>query len=116
MHPLVNKIRDDYGADIQHGTILEDFSVLNNCTNLVLDFSTFGYTAALMNTNLKSVFISKFVDKNGVSLLNDINGDIGFTMPEIESRCFSLKDALLGVVDWILKLMNSIYPKNHLLG
>ena len=92
MHPLVNKIRDDYDAVIQHGTILEDFSVLINCTNLVLDFSTFGYTAALMNTNLKRVFISKFVDKKGISLLKDIKGDLGFTMPVIENCCVYVYD------------------------
>jgi hypothetical protein len=84
MHPLVKQIKRDYSAEVQHGEILEDFSVLINCTNLILDFSTFGYTAALMNTNLKKVFISKYIDKKGVPLLKDINRDIGFTMPEIE--------------------------------
>jgi len=85
MHPAVRRIQQDYGADIQHGSILEDFSTLMNCTNLILDFSTFGYTAALMNTNLQHVFISRFVDKNGIPLLEDINGDVGFTMPKIEN-------------------------------
>ena len=84
MHPLVERIRSDYGAEVQHTGILEDFSVLMNCTNLILDFSTFGYTAALMNTNLKKVFISKYVDKQGKPLLRDIADDVGFTMPEME--------------------------------
>ncbi len=84
MHPFVDRIGQEFGAEVQHGTLLEDFSVLINCSNLVLDFSTFGYTAALMNTSLKNVFISKYVDKKGRALLNDIHGDIGYTMPEIE--------------------------------
>ena len=83
MHPLVKQIQSDYNADVQHGEILEDFSILINCENLVLDFSTFGYTAALMNTNLRNVFISKFIDKKSRPLLRDINEDIGFTMPAI---------------------------------
>ncbi len=85
MHPLVDQIKKDYNADVQHGEILEDYSILIDCTNLILDFSTFGYTAALMNTNLKNVFISKFVDKKGIPLLRDINDDIGFTIPKIEN-------------------------------
>jgi hypothetical protein len=85
MHPLVEKLKADYNADVQHGTIVEDFSVLINCANLILNFSTFGYTAALMNTNLEKVFISRFVDKKGNSLLEDIASDKGFTMPEIEN-------------------------------
>ena len=84
MHPLVSQIQKDYHADVQHGEIIEDYSILVNCKNLILDFSTFGYTAALMNTNLEKVFISKFIDKNGIPLLKDINSDIGFTIPKIE--------------------------------
>jgi hypothetical protein len=84
-HPLVDKIRTDYDADVQCGSIIEDYSILINCTNLILDFSTFGYTAALMNTNLDQVFISRFVDKKGVPLLGDLGDDIGFTMPAIEN-------------------------------
>lgn len=84
MHPLVDPMQRDHGAEVRHGTIVEDYSVLINCANLVLDFSTFGYTAALMNTNLKQVHIPKFIDKKGVPLLKDIRSDVGFTMPRIE--------------------------------
>jgi len=84
MHPLINQFKRDYIVDIQHGEIIEDLSILINCTHLVFDFSTFRYTAALLNTNLKKVFISKFVERQkGIPLLNDINSDIGFTMPKI---------------------------------
>ena len=83
MHPTIEPLRRRYNATIQHDGILEDFSVLSNCCNLVLDFSTFGYTAALMNVNLEKVFISKFVDKKGVPLLRDIASDVGFTFPRI---------------------------------
>jgi len=85
MHPLVHKIQQEHDAQLQHGSIIEDYSVLANCTNLVLDFSTFGYTAALMNTNLKKVFLSKYTDKQGRPLLADIRDDVGFTMPTIEN-------------------------------
>ncbi|MEM7561568.1 MAG: hypothetical protein AAF353_00820 [Pseudomonadota bacterium] len=84
IHPYLERIRSEYGADVQHGAIFEDFSTLMHCENLVLDFSTFGYTAALMNSNLKQAFVSRFVDKTGFSLLPELQGDAGYTLPEIE--------------------------------
>ncbi len=85
MHPMIEPLCRQYNASIQHEGLIEDFSLLCNCCNVVLDFSTFEYTAALMNVNLEQVFISKFVDKKGIPLLRDIRSEVGFTFPRLEN-------------------------------
>jgi len=85
LHPMIKPLQKNYDVQLQHGSIIEDFSILINCTNLVLDFSTFGYCAACMNTNLKMIFLNKYKDKNNIALLNDIESDVGFTIPKIKN-------------------------------
>ncbi len=84
MHPMAKFLEKKFGATIQHESILGDFSVLARCQNIVLDYSTFGYTAALINENLKNVFIARYKDKKGNHMLRNINSDVGFTFPTID--------------------------------
>jgi len=84
-HPSFKHLEQNYDIIVKNRTLKEDLSVLMNCEHLVLDFSTFAYTAALMNKKLKHVYIPWI---HGIK--TNLTDDIGYTIPPTETRTVHL--------------------------
>lgn len=83
-HPLLHGLRSSFGSNlrIQSGTMAEDFATLTHAQHLCLDFSTFGIVAALLNRNLRSVYMQRIFQKYD-RLPED---DLGWTVPATPQR------------------------------
>ena len=60
-NPCVNELLKSDNVEYISNTLKEDLSLLSNASNVVVGFGTFGLLVYFMNTNLKNLYIPKYV-------------------------------------------------------
>lgn len=60
-NPVINKLIEKFKCELHNGTLENDLELLCNCSNLCIGFGTFGFLLYLVNTNLKKLYLPKYV-------------------------------------------------------
>jgi hypothetical protein len=84
VHPLLPGLRSKFGDDlrVQSGSLAEDFATLVHAQHICLDFSTLGIVAAMLNRELRSIYLQRIFSKHD----SQPDDDLGWTVPATAQR------------------------------